>query len=258
MPTSHYYAGIDVGASRTKVAILNSEAQLLGQAVLKSGTDFAASAATGLQQALSVANLSGADITRLVSTGYGRNNVIAANATRTEISCHAQGCFLAFPRAQSIIDIGGQDNKIIKLDDRGRRLDFKMNRKCAAGTGAFLEEMALRLDIDLGALDHLARQSRREVALGSFCTVFAGTEVLEKIRQGHAVTDIVKGLFVSVIKRVLEMDTLTDTVVMTGGVIAHNRYLAEMTAELIGRPVLVPPHPQLTGAIGAALYATSS
>lgn len=249
------YAGIDAGASRTKAVVLDQDQQLRGSAVFKSGTDFTVSATRALEQALKIAQLTVTDIQCLVSTGYGRNNIASADATRTEISCHAQGCYLYFSQAQTIIDIGGQDNKIIKLDDQGRRLDFKMNRKCAAGTGAFLEEMALRLDVELGSLDALARQSRQAVRLGSFCTVFAGTEVLENIRQGRAVADIVKGLFISVITRVLEMDTLTDTVVLTGGVAAHNPYLAQLMGEMLERPVQMPPHPQLTGAIGAALYA---
>ena len=134
-----------------------------------------------------------------------------------------------------MIDIGGQDNKVIKLDDAGRRISFKMNRKCAAGTGAFLEEMSPRLDIPLEALDGLARRSRDMVKLGSFCTVFSATEVLENIRNGRRVEDIVKGLFYSVIKRVMEMDAMTEKVVMTGGVVANNPYLVMMAEELLGR-----------------------
>lgn len=107
-----------------------------------------------------------------------------SRGTKTEIACHARGCFHYFPVAMTIIDIGGQDNKIIKVDERGRRTSFKMNRKCAAGTGAFLEEMAMRLDIPIEEMDGLARQSEHMVELGSYCTVFSGTEVLEKIRQG--------------------------------------------------------------------------
>ena len=155
----------------------------------------------------------------------------------------------------TIIDISGQDNKIIKLDKDGQRINFKMNRKCAAGTGAFLEEMSARLDIPIEDMDRLARQSADMVKLGSFCTVFSGTEVLENIRNGKKVPDIVKGLFFSVIKRVMEMDSLTENVVMTGGVVAHNPFLVTMTREIIGRKILVPEYPQLTGAIGAALYA---
>jgi predicted CoA-substrate-specific enzyme activase len=155
----------------------------------------------------------------------------------------------------SIIDIGGQDNKIIKLDANGRRTSFKMNRKCAAGTGAFLEEMALRLDIPITAMDRLARQARSMVKLGSYCTVFSATEVLAHIRSGKQVADIIKGLYYSVIRRVLEMDVLTDAVVMTGGVVAHNPFLVEMAQAEIGQPIQVPQFPQFTGAIGAALYA---
>jgi predicted CoA-substrate-specific enzyme activase len=155
----------------------------------------------------------------------------------------------------TIIDIGGQDNKIIKLDPNGLRTNFKMNRKCAAGTGAFLEEMALRLDIPLEEMNDMARRSQNMVKLGSYCTVFSGTEVLQYIRDGKKVSDIVKGLFFSVIKRITEMDSFTETVVMTGGVVAHNPFLVTMTQELIGRPVLVTDHPQLTGALGAALFA---
>jgi predicted CoA-substrate-specific enzyme activase len=157
--------------------------------------------------------------------------------------------------AMTIIDIGGQDNKVIKLDNEGRRINFKMNRKCAAGTGAFLEEMSSRLEIPLEDMDSLARESTEMVELGSFCTVFSGTEVLEKIRQGKKVPDIVKGLFFSVIKRVLEMEALSNNVVMTGGVVAHNPYLVQMVSDITGLKILTPEYPQLTGAVGAALFA---
>lgn len=157
--------------------------------------------------------------------------------------------------AITIIDIGGQDNKTIKLDETGRRTGFKMTRKCAAGTGGFLEEMAFRLDVPLDEMSSLASRSRDMVKLGSFCTVFSGTEVLENIRSGKRLEDIVKGVFFSMIQRVLEMDSLTENVVMTGGVVENNPYIVTMTEELIGRKILVSQHPQLAGAIGAALYA---
>ncbi len=254
-PSEPIYVGVDVGASRTKLAILDSSNQLLGYDVQKSGTDFSATADKCLETSLKMAGYDRADILRVVSTGYGRKNVTYSDETKTEIGCHAKGCYLYYSRAITIIDIGGQDNKIIKLDDKGRRTGFKMNRKCAAGTGAFLEEMSPRLEIPLEEMDGLARQSTEMVKLGSFCTVFSGTEVLENIRSGKKVSDIIKGLFYSVTKRVLEMDSFTDTVVMTGGVVAHNPYLVTMMEELIDRPILVPKFPQLTGAIGAALYA---
>jgi predicted CoA-substrate-specific enzyme activase len=249
------YVGADVGSSRTKVAVLDPGRQLIGYDVRKSGTDFAATARQCLQTALAMAGSGRQTIANAFSTGYGRKNVPFASESRTEIGCHAGGCYLEFPLAITIIDIGGQDNKVIKLDDAGRRTSFKMNRKCAAGTGAFLEEMSARLDIPLEDMDGLASRSREMVKLGSFCTVFSATEVLENIRHGKKIEDIVKGVFYSVIRRVLEMDAMTEHVVMTGGVVAHNPFLVRMTEEIIERPILVPKHPQLTGAIGAALYA---
>ena len=255
MASNSVYAGVDVGASRTKVAILDTDKNLLGHAVKKSGTDFAATADFCLAASLKMASQKKADIKQTIATGYGRKNVSFAGDTKTEIGCHARGSFFYFPFASTIIDIGGQDNKVIKVDPSGRRTGFKMNRKCAAGTGAFLEEMAMRLDVDLGEMDRLASQSDNMVKLGSFCTVFSATEVLENIRHGKKLADIVKGVYFSMIKRVLEMDSLTEKVVMTGGVVAHNPFMVKMTEEIIEREILVPDFPQLTGAIGAALYA---
>jgi predicted CoA-substrate-specific enzyme activase len=249
------YAGVDIGASRTKVAILDGNKRLIGHSVLKSGTDFAKTADMGLADSLKMAGALRKEVAGCVSTGYGRKNVSFSTETKTEIGCHAKGCYHYFPMAMTIIDIGGQDNKIIKLDADGRRMSFKMNRKCAAGTGAFLEEMSPRLDIPLEEMNQLAPLSQDMVKLGSFCTVFSATEVLEKIREGKKLEDIVKGLFFSVIKRVLEMDSLTENIVMTGGVVAHNRYIVDMVEEITGKTILVPEYPQLTGAIGAALYA---
>ncbi len=249
------FVGVDVGASRTKAVVLDPEKVLLGFSVRKSGTDFQRTAADCLNESLKMAGMSHEAVRRCISTGYGRKNVSFRDDTKTEIGCHARGAYHYFPTAVTIIDIGGQDNKVIKLDTQGRRLNFKMNRKCAAGTGAFLEEMSLRLDIPLEDMDNLARKSTEMVSLGSYCTVFSGTEVLEKIRQGKKVPDIVKGLFYSVIKRVTEMDPLSGKVVMTGGVVEHNPYLVDMVREITGRDILVPERPQLTGAVGAALFA---
>jgi predicted CoA-substrate-specific enzyme activase len=249
------FVGVDVGASRTKVALLDPDKKLVGRAVRKSGTDFAASAEICLKSALKMANAAERDIVKTISTGYGRRNVSFASETRTEISCHARGCYFYFPIAATIIDIGGQDNKIIKIDKEGRRTNFKMNRKCAAGTGAFLEEISPRLDVPIEKMNHLAMQSTNMVELGSYCTVFSATEVLERIREGKKLPDIVKGLFLSVIKRVMEMDSLTEKVIMTGGVVAHNPFLVKMVEGIIGRKVLVPEYPQFTGAVGAALFA---
>ncbi len=258
-PDGGLFAGIDIGASRTKVVLLDDQKRMAGAAVRKTGADFTEAAGGCLDEALSAAGRDRTAIRAALATGYGRKNAdFITDRAKTEISCHARGCFHLFPEAMTIIDIGGQDNKIIKLDENGRRLNFKMNRKCAAGTGAFLEEMALRLDLPLDGLNNLAQKAEGLVELGAFCTVFSATEVLGHIRRGRAVPDIVKGLFLSVIKRVLEMDSLDHAVVMTGGVVAHNPFLADMAREMIDNPIRVPDSPQLTGALGAALFAAET
>jgi predicted CoA-substrate-specific enzyme activase len=155
----------------------------------------------------------------------------------------------------TIVDIGGQDNKIIVLADSGDRRNFKMNRKCAAGTGAFLDEIAGQLNTPLESLDELARQATGNIELGSFCTVFSKTELLRLIAQGTSLPEMAKAAYRSVVKRILEMDPLTGSVLMTGGVVAHNPIIVELVADALGREVLVPNHPQFTGALGAALIA---
>lgn len=236
--------------------VIDAAGQLLGHAVRKSGTDFSRTAKACLDTALEIAGAEFGDIAHAISTGYGRTNVgFVTEESKTEIGCLAKGSYHFFPEAITVIDIGGQDNKIIKVDAAGHRLGFKMNRKCAAGTGAFLEEMSARLDVSLEEMNDLARAAREMIKLGSYCTVFSATEVLESIRNGKNVHDIVKGIFYSMIRRVLEMDSLTERVVMTGGVVEHNAYLVDMVSEMIDRRILLTEHPQLVGAIGAALYA---
>lgn len=249
------YAGIDLGSSRTKVALIDEKKKLIGYSVKKSGSDFSKTARECLKDSMKIAGIEFKDIVKTVSTGYGRNNVEFADYYKTEIGCHSKGCYHYFPFAISIIDIGGQDNKVIKLNDNGKRVSFKMNRKCAAGTGAFLEEMAMRLDIKIEDMNDLAESSNNMVKIGSYCTVFSATEVLENIRRGIQKQDLIKGLFHSVIKRFLEMESLDSQIVMTGGVVAHNPIIIKMTEEELGVDILVTDHPQFTGAIGAALYA---
>jgi predicted CoA-substrate-specific enzyme activase len=250
----NYFAGIDIGSSATKAVVVNAKKEIIGHSVIDSGADFKAAALRVLTEARECAGCDVADEAVVVTTGYGRRNLESANDTRTEISCHADGSYHYFPRAHTLIDIGGQDSKIIRVDDRGKRTSFKMNRKCAAGTGAFLEELANRLRIRLDKLNELAESAKNEIQIGSYCTVFTGTEILARIREGVEVADIVKGIFNSVIKRVMEMDSLQGEVVMSGGVVAHNPFLVRMFEKRIGNSVFVPPHPQLTGALGAALY----
>ncbi len=173
----------------------------------------------------------------------------------TEIACHGKRAWFHFRRNITVTDIDAQDSKVICLDDQGRRVSFQMNRRCVAGTAAFLEEIALRLAIPAEALNGLAERSTKDINLGSFCTVFAATEILEKIRAGERVEDIVKAAFRSVVRRILEMDALAGPLVMTGGVVAHNPVLKGLFADAFRQEVLVPPEPQYIGAFGAALYA---
>jgi len=250
-----YYCGVDIGASAAKLVILDETGQPVAKALRRSGVDYAEAAGRCLAEALSAAGLAKGQIRGSVSTGYGRDNVPWADARRTEIACHGKGAWFYYRRRMTVIDIGAQDSKVIHLDDKGRRTSFKMNRKCAAGTGAFLEEIALRLDLPVSALNGLAEGSTKEVTLGSFCTVFTATEILARIRAGEKVEDIVKGAFRSVVKRILEMDTVDGALVMTGGVVAHNPFLVTLVEEAFGRRALVPADPQHVGAFGAALLA---
>ncbi len=252
------FVGIDIGASTTKAIIINEEKEVLGHSVNNSGADFEVAADQAFGKARENAGREGSDKCIIVTTGYGRRNVPYADATKTEISCHAGGSFHYFPHAHTLIDIGGQDSKIIRIDGTGKRTSFKMNRKCAAGTGAFLEEIANRLKIKLGKLNELAEKAESSIQIGSYCTVFTATEILARIREGIDVTDIVKGVFNSVIKRVFEMDSMEGNVVMSGGVVAYNPFLVTMFEERIEKKIFVPPLPQLTGAFGAALYALES
>lgn len=255
------FCGVDLGASATKVVLVDAEAVVRARAIAPSGIDYVETARQGLEKALAEAGRAGAEgsadpvVARTVATGYGRRNVAFADATLTEIHCHGIGCFAALPRSLTIVDIGGQDNKVIRLDERGKRLDFKMNRKCAAGTGAFIEEIALRLGLSVGEMEGLAHSTEESVPLSSFCTVFAKTEILSHLRHGVPVAQIVRGAFESVINRIVEMAPLEGEIAATGGVVAHNPTIVDLLSRRLGRPVLVPPYPQFTGALGAALSA---
>ncbi len=247
--------GLDIGASATKAVLLDTAGHVCARAVRKSGADFAAAAKACRDEVVTAVGVDATEIEHVVTTGYGRRSVDFADTTVTEITCHARGCYASFPRAITIVDIGGQDNKVIVLADSGDRRNFKMNRKCAAGTGAFLEEIANHLDTPLAALNDLARQATGDVELGSFCTVFSKTELLRLIAQGTPLAEMAKAAYRSVVKRILEMDPLVGQVVMTGGVVAHNPIIVELVSDALGRDVLVPDHPQHTGALGAALIA---
>ncbi len=253
-PRTDLCCGVDVGASATKLVLVDRDKRIHARVVRPSGVDYDATARECLTEALTRIK-AGGGVTRTISTGYGRHNVSFADESFTEINCHGVGCYHYLPRAITIVDIGGQDNKVIHLNDAGRPSRFRMNRKCAAGTGAFIEEIALRLNLRLEEMDPLAGSTGDAVKLGSFCTVFTKTEILAHLRRGAPVAGIVRGAFVSVIDRVVEMDPLDGAIVLSGGVVAHNPTIVEILAKKVGRQVEVAPHPQFTGALGAALLA---
>jgi len=250
------FAGIDVGSSATKAVLIDADKQVVGRGLAHSAADFAAAAQAACDQALEQAGARQTDLDQVISTGYGRTNVAFATGRRTEIDCHARGAYHHFPQAITVVDIGGQDNKIIQVDEAGRRVHFTMNRKCAAGTGSFLEEMGLRLNIPLDQLGTLADKSTdHTVSIGSYCTVFAMTEILAKIRSGVRPEDLARAALVSVAKRVLEAQAFSGQVVATGGVVAHHPRMRDILADILGAEVCLPPFPQHVGALGAALQA---
>lgn len=255
MSENDLFAGIDVGTTMTKAVVINREKKILGRYSRRSGTDLLNSAEDSLENAMNQAGVGRKDILSILATGYGRKNVTFAHENKTEIGCHGRGCSHYYPEAISVVDIGGQDSKIIKLDAAGKRVAFKMNRKCAAGTGAFFEDMAHKLDIPIKEFNRMATSAQQTAKIGSYCTVFTATEVLDRIKGGEQVDNIIRGLFDTVAKRILEMDTLTDRVVMTGGVAAFNPIVAELLGVRSGVNVEITPHPQEMGAFGAALLA---
>ncbi len=258
MVDERFFAGVDVGAAYIKAVVIDEENAIRGYSVGRSGADLQESITRVFEEAVAKAGISREAVAGITSTGFGRKRVSFSDSSVTEISCHAKGTFHYFPRRITIIDIGGQDTKVIKLDENGKRVGFKMNRKCAAGTGAFLEEIAHRLNIHMDEMNELAKKSSNMIPLASYCTVFASTEILTRIKDGEKVEDMVRSAFESVARRVLEMDSLDGTVVMTGGVVAHNDMIVRILERYHGGEILMPPYPQLTGAFGAALLAKES
>jgi predicted CoA-substrate-specific enzyme activase len=232
--------------------VIDEQGNMLGSDVRRSGIDYKTVAKESLETALAGKSMEGVTV---VSTGYGRHNVSFAALAKTEIACHARGAYFYCPKELNVIDIGGQDNKVIRLNAQGRTIDFKMNRKCAAGTGTFIEEIAIKTAIPLDKLDELARKSTKKVKIGSYCTVFASTEILSLIRSGVQAEDLARGVFESVVTRVMEMIPLADTILLCGGVVAWFPIVADIFREQVKSEVIVPPYPQLTGALGAALFA---
>ena len=250
-----YYAGVDCGSWNTKAALVDGAGRLVATAVARTGADVQGAAERAVAELLERAGVDRGAVAALWATGFGRHAVKIASSSRTELDAHARGTLQFVKGPLTVIDIGGQDAKIILVDEQGRRVGHKMNRKCASGTGSFLEEMALRLDVRISDLPALAAAATEEIALGSFCTVFTGTEVLHLILEGKRPADLARAAYRSVVKRVLEMERVEGQVVATGGVIAHHPMVVELLEEALGSSVTVPQHPQEIGALGVAIAA---
>ncbi|MEW5783919.1 MAG: acyl-CoA dehydratase activase [Bacillota bacterium] len=249
-------AGIDVGSLSAEVVILDQE-RVLGYVILPTGANSKLAAEKALQEALRAAELGRADLEYIVATGYGRISIPFAQKRITEITCHGRGAFYLFPAVRTVIDIGGQDSKAIRLNEHGKVLDFAMNDKCSAGTGRFLEVMAQALEVDLPGLAALSESAARSVPISSMCTVFAESEVVSLIAGGLAREEIARGLHDAITDRTSGLVArvgLAEQVVMTGGV-AKNGAVVRALADKLNTEILVPPEPQIVGALGAALLA---
>ncbi|WP_054741276.1 acyl-CoA dehydratase activase [Cellulosilyticum ruminicola] len=251
------YAGIDIGSQSTDVVIIDEEKKIKGYSVISTGAIHKNAAESALAIACSNANCNVDDIKYVVGTGYGRKNISIASSQVTEITCHAKGAFYLNNDTRMILDIGGQDSKVIKIDNLGNVVDFIMNEKCAAGTGRFLETMARILEVDLSEMGEKGIQSEKDVKLSSICTVFAESEVISKIAEGDKCEDIINGIHNTICDRAIGMIqrlSLEAVLTMTGGV-AKNRGVVRNLSERLGISVFVPEEPQIVGALGAAVIA---
>lgn len=256
-PHDEFYGGIDVGSRFTKVAIIN-DLQLVSYAILDTGTSVAKAAEEGLSGIIEKLGIKESQIRKLVGTGYGRVSLSFVDKTVTELTCHAAGCHFVNPEIRMVIDIGGQDTKVLKLDDHGSMVDFVMNDKCAAGTGKFLEMVARTLDIDLEALSNLSDQSVHACDISNMCVVFAESEIISLLAKGVVAENIVAGIYESFSRRIGNMVKrfgIEKRLAFVGGV-AKNKGLRDKLSSHLETPFLpMAVDPQITGALGAAVLA---
>ena len=252
-----YTCGIDVGSVTTKVVILGrKDNKIASYVIVPTGSDSKNAARKALDDSLKKAGLTDNKIEATVATGYGRINIPFADKNITEISCHARGVISLFPDLNTVIDVGGQDSKVIKLKD-GKPIDFLMNDKCAAGTGRFLEVMARAMEINLEQFAPIFIKTNDKVNITSTCTVFAESEIVSLIGQGIDKNKIIKGLIYSIADRITSMVErvgLDEPVCMTGGV-AKNLGVVKALEENLEIKINIPDEPQITGALGAAYLA---
>ena len=253
-------AGIDIGSTTTKAVILEGERGMIGSAVMPTGGNNRITAEKVFHEALSRANTTSGEVDHICATGYGRDNVSFADRQVTEITCHATGIHALFPETRTIVDIGGQDTKSIQIDDAGRVVNFVMNDKCAAGTGRFLGVMANALGVQVEELGNLSGQSNSAVKISSMCTVFAESEVVSLVAKGTPVQDIIRGIHNAIATRsviLLKKLNTSEPVAMSGGV-ANNKGMVSCLEEKLKLKIDIPEHPQIVGALGAAILARNN
>jgi predicted CoA-substrate-specific enzyme activase len=249
-------SGVDIGSLSSEAVILK-DGGMMSYSIIPTGADTQRAARACMQGALEKAHLQFEDLSATVATGYGRVSVPFATRTITEITCHARGAHRLYPRTRTVIDMGGQDSKVISIDTEGRVVDFVMNDKCAAGTGRFLEVMAGALEVDLTEMGERSIRGKNGILISSMCTVFAESEVISLIAAGCSKNDIIRGLHEAISKRIFTMAgklRVERPITMTGGV-AKNRGIVDALRRLLKTEVLVPEEPQIVGALGAALSA---
>lgn len=253
-----YVAGVDIGSLCSKAVVLDDKGNIASYNIIRSGYVFKKAAEEVMNNALKPLGLEISDLCYVVSTGYGRTHVEFANKEITEISCHARGAKTTFPEIHTIIDIGGQDSKVIYVNDQGHMSKFVMNDKCAAGTGRFLEVMASALQVDVNEMGELWFKSTKSVEVSSMCTVFAESEAISLFSQGVDKADIAAGIQRAIARRIAGLVGqygIQERVVMTGGV-AKNIGVRKALEEKLRTELLIPEEPQIIGAYGAAIFAS--
>ncbi len=252
-------AGVDIGSTASKSVILGGD-KILAQVIGSSSTNPAKTAQEIYQQALKQAGINEKDVAFVVGTGYGRAQVPFANANISELSCHGRGAHYFLNSSRTVLDIGGQDTKVISIDPNGNLLDFAMNDKCAAGTGRFLEMMARVLELGLTQLGEMHFQEGEPCVIGNMCSVFAESEVINLVNEGVPLPRIVKGLHHSLAGRVASMVKrvgMEPELVITGGVAKNRGVIDAIESKLKAKTTGFPQgaDPQIVGALGAALIA---
>jgi predicted CoA-substrate-specific enzyme activase len=248
-------AGIDAGSRTIKIVLMTAGTQeVIAKGLADQGVEQDKLTSGLFQKILKNSALDKKDVGRIVATGYGRNAVSIADTTITEITCHAVGVRHLVPDAMTVIDIGGEDSKLMRLDRAGRVRDFAMNDRCAAGTGRFLEVVARRLGVSISSLGQMAAKSRSPAPISSMCVVFAETEIIGLLASGVAREDIIAGVQAAIAARVTSLAgrNIDLPVVFTGGVALVSGMDTALQSAL-GQTVTVSPDPQMTGALGAAI-----